>query len=515
MTKPLVALYKTYRGGEWFHLSLESIKNHCIGAVVVSSDRPWRGMNETKKSDSIEFPENCRSQLTKFKNQNPNFQVHEVFLTNRQNSNEQYTVGLSTLKAIFGINCGVLIIDTDEIWEPQDLDSLVNDMNSDKTSFYFCSKIWTYIRSPFWRVNPQENGKPVVGLMNADVPIGNSRFSGIGRHKIKYVQNCSYHHMGYVRVDHEEIMAKVANSSGQDGVSARLDWKEEVWEQLPKGMNIHPIDAWSSCWPGVAELTLKELPSVLTDSNEFWAMAGHHRGGIPVESLLSHDQAWRTKAEQSDNDISTWVQEEYSLCFSAAMQGNISQDNCIFLVPRLRMSFKEVCQLALHASNVPAGGSILEIGSGLGGSMAVIGSHVNNVRLYAVDPYVPYDEQNKTLSQNLEVGDVENFFRTVNQCDICVNLFKETSESTINSWENWVGGTLDMILVDGNHSYSHALFDLTAWWDKLKPGGTMLLHDLSGRFPGVIRAAQEFENKVGQKFNLPFMSSLAWMKKPA
>lgn len=389
-------------------------------------------------------------------------------------------------------------------------------MSSDKTPFYFRSGIWTYIRSPFWRINPQENGKVVVGLANADVPLGNSRFSGItrlvGGHKIKNVPNCDYHHMGYVRIDHEEIMAKVANSVGQDGVSARLDWKEEVWEKLPSGKNIHPVGTWDNCWPGVAEISLKKLPSILTNSHEFWAMAGHHRGGIPVDSLLTHDQAWRTEVEQSDNNnISTWVQEEYTLCFSAAMQGKISQDNCIFLVPRLRMSFKESCQLALHASSVPANGSILEIGSGLGGSMSIIGSHTDkSVQLYAVDPYIPYDEENKTVSRNLEVGTANDFYDTVNQCDVCTTLIVAQSDAVV---VNWINETLDLILIDGNHSYSHALFDLTAWWDKLKPGGTILLHDLSGRFPGVVQAAHEFEDKVGMKFNLPFMSSLAWMKK--
>ena len=133
--------------------------------------------------------------------------------------------------------------------------------------------------------------------------------------------------------------------------------------------------------------------------------------------------------------------------------------------------------------------------------------------MMAIDPYLPYDEENVVTSRGVAVGTPEEFRQTVEYFGTFdVSLIRQSSAEAAERFER---ESLDLVLVDGNHSYSHALFDLTTWWEKLKPGGTMLLHDLSGRFPGVVRAAKEFEGKTRVRFSLPIGSTLAWAKKPA
>jgi predicted O-methyltransferase YrrM len=512
--KKLVALYKTYRGGEWFTASLESIRLHCDGVVAVTTSKPWKGLPGTEQRQVADLPENCREHLHQFEARYPDYPVTELHLKHRVNSDDQYRTGLALIKAIYGPDCGVLVIDTDEVWESDDLAKLKQAMSDDTTGLYFRSAIRTYIRSPFYRVVPMEKSRVVVGLASPDVALGDSRFSTlariVSRDKIRDVQ-CVYHHMGYVRLDPEEFVQKLSNTSSQDAVGIRPNWKQEVWDKLPLGKDIHPAVGYAPCWGGVEEVALSQIPKELKDCTEFWAMAGHQAGGVQHCALTDPDHEWRKLAEHDSQGLMTTVPTEFALSLCAALQGKVDQERCIFLTPRLRMSFRETAQLAYHASQVPRNGRVLEIGSGMGGSIAVMGRFVKpGTLLTAVDPYTPYDEDD---NKQVEVGTAADFHYTIDRCNVQALLMRETSAEAIKNWHHSTP-TLDLILVDGNHSYEHALFDLTNWWSRLKPGGTILLHDLSGRFPGVVRAAKEFEEITGLRFNLPYRSSLAWMQKP-
>jgi hypothetical protein len=268
--KPLVACYKTFRGGEWFEASLESVRSQCAGVVAVTTDQPWRGLPGTENRQlGIYSSENCREPLARFAARHPGYPVTEVRLPGRRNSDEQYTAGLAAVRKAHGPDVGVLIVDTDEVWEDTDLQRLRAAMTENRSALYFRSGIWTYIRSPFCRVHPQERARVVVGLASPNVALGDSRFSGlariVGRNRIADV-DCSYHHMGYVRLDPEEITAKLANTASQDGVPARPGWKEDVWDRLPAGRNIHPAVGYSHCWQGVVEVGLADLPEIVARS---------------------------------------------------------------------------------------------------------------------------------------------------------------------------------------------------------------------------------------------------------
>lgn len=55
-----------------------------------------------------------------------------------------------------------------------------------------------------------------------------------------------------------------------------------------------------------------------------------------------------------------------------------------------------------------------------------------------------------------------------------------------------LGGSLDLVFIDGAHDYESVSQDLKAWWPKLRPGGVMAGHDFSMSFPGLMRAVLEF-----------------------
>lgn len=513
--KPLVALYKTYRGGEWFRSSLESVREGgCVGAVAVMTGEPWLGIAGTERRDCGGLPENCREPMRKFREAHPDFPVVEISLGGRHNSEVQYRVGLEVVRSSFGREVGVLVVDTDEVWDAHALMHLRAEMANSKAD-YFRSGIWTYLRSPLYRVAPQEKSRVVVGLRSPEVAVGESRFSGLrGKGEISDVP-CSFHHFGYVRLDPEEIKVKLGHTASQDRDLPASGWKERVWDELPAGSNLHPVFGHEHCWPAVGNVKTALLPPQVTKDTTFWGGLAFHRDGAE-ELLIGDCPEWRRVTEAGEwlrTDVDDWLAVPLSAALTRITRNYVSLEEAAFLIPRLRMSFRETMQLAVLARKIRMGGWVVEIGSGLGGSMTVIGlaTHDRGAHLTAVDPYVPYDEENAERWINLEVGTPSDFEETLLRFKIKSTLSLRSSEYEV---ERWNDGDADFVLVDGNHSYAHALQDLRKWWAKLKSGGMILVHDLSARFPGVVRAVREFEAETGAKFNLPTASSLAWVVKP-
>jgi len=52
-------------------------------------------------------------------------------------------------------------------------------------------------------------------------------------------------------------------------------------------------------------------------------------------------------------------------------------------------------------------------------------------------------------------------------------------------------GSVDLIFIDGDHSYEGCRVDIEAWLPFLKPGGVMAFHDFGSRASGVTQAIFE------------------------
>ena len=55
--------------------------------------------------------------------------------------------------------------------------------------------------------------------------------------------------------------------------------------------------------------------------------------------------------------------------------------------------------------------------------------------------------------------------------------------------------SVDLVFIDGDHSYRAVLADISAWWLKLKPGGLIMGHDAN--FPSVLSAVKKFAREIG------------------
>lgn len=133
----------------------------------------------------------------------------------------------------------------------------------------------------------------------------------------------------------------------------------------------------------------------------------------------------------------------------------------------------------------PKASNWVEIGSYIGESALIFASFSFVKELNCVDPFI--------LGKRT---DLEDCFRERLKIFMKprrpkVHLHLETSENYAPKVEN---KSIDVVYIDGDHSYEAVLKDLESWYPKLKEGGFLCGHDYNpvGKHKGVYKAVNEF-----------------------
>jgi len=136
--------------------------------------------------------------------------------------------------------------------------------------------------------------------------------------------------------------------------------------------------------------------------------------------------------------------------------------------------------LTHFALQMPPNARIAEIGSFLGLSgllmaKALYGSGKYGARIYCIDTWEGSDEH-----QSMEIirnGTFFELFKSNITESGLLNYFTPIRQNSIIAARDFPDQSMDMIFIDGDHSFSGCLADLRAWYPKLKPGGVFLGHD--------------------------------------
>lgn len=155
------------------------------------------------------------------------------------------------------------------------------------------------------------------------------------------------------------------------------------------------------------------------------------------------------------------------------------------------------------AGRVPEGGTAVEIGSFKGKSSSFLAAGlVANARLYCVDTWqcdaMPYDNRE-------DVFDI--FKKHTSPYASRIVPRRGISEEVAANWQDPV----DLLFIDGDHSYEGCLTDIRAWLGHVKSGGWVAFHD--SREKGVVRAIDEMFPKEQQGIELRAWSILVIQKK--
>jgi predicted O-methyltransferase YrrM len=142
------------------------------------------------------------------------------------------------------------------------------------------------------------------------------------------------------------------------------------------------------------------------------------------------------------------------------------------------LSVAQAQRLWRAAAAVARGGRVVEIGSFRGRSTVVLASAAaDGVEVAAIDPHGGNDRGPQEIEADAQRGeeDFEAFSANLAQAGVAsrVHHVRLPSQDALGH----LPGEVDLLYVDGAHRYAPASADISRWGERVRPGGTMLIHD--------------------------------------
>jgi predicted O-methyltransferase YrrM len=131
-----------------------------------------------------------------------------------------------------------------------------------------------------------------------------------------------------------------------------------------------------------------------------------------------------------------------------------------------------------RARAVPPGGRIVEIGSYRGRSAIVLARAAGGAaEVVAIDPHGGDDRGPRQIRGTAAEGESDNaaFRANLERAGVAggVRHVRRASRDALGEVE----GPVDLLYVDGAHRFGPARDDIVRWGERVRPGGTMLVHD--------------------------------------
>ena len=131
------------------------------------------------------------------------------------------------------------------------------------------------------------------------------------------------------------------------------------------------------------------------------------------------------------------------------------------------LSLAEVDFLTRLTVGLPPDSMVVNIGAGGGTSALTFLSARDDLRLFTID----------RVREITPVGGLENERLILEAAGLANGRYQAVHGDSARVGMDWDRGLLDMIFVDGDHSYMGCWADLEAWWPRLKRGGILAVHD--------------------------------------
>lgn len=132
-------------------------------------------------------------------------------------------------------------------------------------------------------------------------------------------------------------------------------------------------------------------------------------------------------------------------------------------------SLNEQKMLLSYASQVPPNGLIAEIGAEFGMSASLFCEGADaSVQIYSVDLF-PGDLLKQHRNNLIRGGYTEGSNHYTRS--------KQIKGDSKEVWKKWDLGAIDLLFVDGDHSYKGVKADIEGWIPLVKVGGVVLFHD--------------------------------------
>jgi len=254
----ICALYKTFSGDEFVEASIESIYS-CVDKIVFShSDVNWLG----EKGINTVYPVVKKWQK---ENDKKNKIIH--LWNNIPSQKEQCDSAYTWIKNVFN-PVWIMSIDTDEVFSICDINKLLK-LSFDCHMFNAIHiKMYTYLKSPYYRVTNIEACKPCILFR----PIFERMYStrGNGVNPLLIPEDIYMHHFTYVRSKEKDVFRKIWTSDAgdkDDNPNVQLvnmdNWIKHKWMKIETAKNLHTTLGYEWSWESVKKIKINDLPETL------------------------------------------------------------------------------------------------------------------------------------------------------------------------------------------------------------------------------------------------------------
>jgi len=155
--------------------------------------------------------------------------------------------------------------------------------------------------------------------------------------------------------------------------------------------------------------------------------------------------------------------------------------------------------------------TIVEIGSFRGRStvLLALGSAECQGEVWAIDPHMPSPD---APWMPFNSTDLDAFRKNVREFGIERRVHEILSTSD-QARTTWAGKGIDLLWIDGDHTFEGASRDLSNWTPLLNPGGVVAAHDYSKHWPSVQKAWDQFMAKSSCFVHSGRVKAIVWARK--
>jgi len=156
-------------------------------------------------------------------------------------------------------------------------------------------------------------------------------------------------------------------------------------------------------------------------------------------------------------------------------------------------------------------GVIVEVGSWKGKStiwLAHGSKQGPNAPVYAIDPHTGSTQTQELIGQGYTYPEFEANIKKAGIEDIVVPLIM-TSEEAVKEFQEPV----ELVFIDGDHSYEMVKLDFELWFPKLIMGGIMAFHDAFRGWPGPEQVVKEYIRNSAHFAKVTTVGSLVFATK--
>jgi hypothetical protein len=409
----LVALYKTFSGEEFVEASLQSIYRFCHKIVMVHSNVSWSGEVGNTVAPVV------REWASK------NDIEHKIIHIEGDwaNQEDQYQVGWNFINDNIRDADLVMLIDTDEVWDSDQLHRAVSNVFVDRENVAWTVELETYIKSIFYKIHPPEWCRPTVFVL-PDQRIRGARGAGITPKD--FLSHIHLHHFTYVRSTEEQVMKKIKTSFIGDGPRTFCvpldDWIENKWNKLPFATNFHTTKGCEESWKSVKTVYMPDLPNSVFYNNKLISSY------LPVSLMEGTDEA---------------------LLFKYAEGKDI----------------------------------VVELGTFLGRGSVILSLRAK--RVITIDLYenIVDHQEGKSFYINYPTEFTYSYQKVKDSLWMYSNIELIQGETVTEA--NKFTEKTDLLFIDADHSREGVKRDYNAWFPKVRLNGIIMFHDYGKIWPGI------------------------------